>query len=138
MPGSTDPFSLKPDVLWSTYPIATAPHIGLTLHRLTGIRWVADFRDPMAQVDYPANPLEHRAFEWIEYRTLKHCQRAVFTAPGALRLYAERYPDIPASRLSIIENGYDESSFAGAAQALDPGRSGSGSPPARWPWRGRR
>jgi len=108
---------LKPDVLWSTYPIATAHLIALTLHRLTGIPWVADFRDPMAQADYPGNPLEHRVFEWIEYQALKHCERAVFTAPGALRLYADRYRDIPESRLTIIENGYDESAFAGAVPA---------------------
>ena len=37
----------RPAVLWSTYPIATAHLIGLTLHRLTGIPWVADFRDSM-------------------------------------------------------------------------------------------
>jgi hypothetical protein len=117
---------LKPDVLWSTYPIATAHLIGYTLHRLTGIRWVADFRDPMAQPGYPANPLVHRAFEWIEYQTLKCAERAVFTTPGALQFYAKRYPDIPKSRLTIIENGYDESSFAGAEQVVDPGRSGNG------------
>src|SRR5262249_9172147 len=35
----------RPDVLWSTYPIATAHLIGLTLQRLTGIPWIADFRD---------------------------------------------------------------------------------------------
>jgi glycosyltransferase involved in cell wall biosynthesis len=118
--------TLKPDVLWSTYPIATAHLIGYTLHRLTGIRWVADFRDPMAQPDYPPNPLEHRAFEWIEYQTLRYCERAVFTAPGALRLYAERYQDIPRSRLTIIENGYDESAFAAAEQKAGLGRSEDG------------
>jgi glycosyltransferase involved in cell wall biosynthesis len=108
---------LKPDVLWSTYPIATAHAIGYTLHRLTGIPWVADFRDPMAQPGYPADPLVHRAFERIEFATLKHCRRAVFTAPGALRLYAERYPGIPRERLAVVENGYDESAFSGAEQA---------------------
>ncbi len=117
---------LKPDVLWSTYPIATAHLIGYTLHRLTGIPWVADFRDPMSEADYPSNPLERRAFQWIEYQTLRHCERAVFTAPGALRIYAERYPDISQSRLTTIENGYDESSFVGAEQSRGPGRSGSG------------
>jgi glycosyltransferase involved in cell wall biosynthesis len=115
---------LKPAVLWSTYPIATAHLIALTMHRLTGIRWIADFRDPMAQADYPPTSIEHRTFEWIEYKTLKHCERAVFTAPGALRLYSERYPDIPKSRLTIIENGYDESSFASAERAPGPGNSG--------------
>jgi glycosyltransferase involved in cell wall biosynthesis len=117
---------LKPDVLWSTYPIATAHLIGYTLHRLTGIPWVADFRDPMSEEDYPSNPLERRAYEWIEYQTLKHCERAVFTAPGALRIYAQRYPDILQSRLTIIENGYDESSFIGTKQVTDSGRADGG------------
>ena len=117
---------LKPDVLWSTYPIATAHLIAYTLHRLTGIRWVADFRDPMVEPDYPSNPLERRAFKWIEYKTLKHCKRAVFASPGALRLCAERYPEPSQSRLTIIENGYDESSFIGAEQAAVAGRSGRG------------
>ena len=117
---------LKPDVLWTTYPIATAHLIGYTLHRLTGIRWVADFRDPMAEPDEPAKADQNRALAWIEYKTLQHCERAVFTAPGALQLYAERYPDIPQSRLSIIENGYDESAFACAKEALAPGRPTNG------------
>ena len=109
----------KPDVLWSTYPIATAHLIAHTLHRLTGIRWVADFRDPMAQDGYPSHRLAHRSFEWIEYQALKHCERAVFTAPGAVALYEQRYPDIPKSRLRIIENGYDESSFSGAEHGTE-------------------
>lgn len=107
---------LKPDVLWTTYPIATAHLIGYTLHRLTGIPWIADFRDPMAQDDYPPDPLEHRAYEWIECRALRHCERAVFTAPGALALYSARYPALARSRLAIIENGYDEDAFAEAEQ----------------------
>lgn len=115
---------LKPDALWSTYPIATAHLIAYTLHRLTGIRWVADFRDPMVELGYPSNPLERRAFEWIENKTLKHCARAVFTSPGALRLCVERCPEISRSHLTIIENGYDESSFIGAEATAGVGRSG--------------
>src|SRR5262245_46111205 len=115
---------LKPDALWSTFPVATAHLIAYTLHRLTGVRWVADFRDPMSEPAYPDNLLERRVVEWIEYHTLKHCERAVFTTPGTLRMYAERYPGISRSRFSIIENGYDESSFAGADEARDPGPAG--------------
>jgi hypothetical protein len=115
----------KPDVLWSTYPIATAHAIGHTLHKITGIPWVADFRDPMAQDDYPVEPAVHRAFERIERRTLTHCARAVFTAPGALRLYAERYPELPAERLVVIENGYDETAFAAAEAGRLPASDGA-------------
>src|SRR5215813_9488403 len=44
-----------PRVIWSTYPIATAHLIGLALHRLTGLPWVADFRDPMTEIDVETN-----------------------------------------------------------------------------------
>jgi len=113
--------SFRPDVLWTTYPIATAHVIGDALHRLTGVPWVADFRDPMAQEGYPPDPLTHRAFRWIERRAIDHAQRAVFTAPGALRLYAERYPNVPRERLAVIENGYDETAFDLARSARGPG-----------------
>jgi glycosyltransferase involved in cell wall biosynthesis len=116
---------LKPDVLWSTHPVPTAHLIGYTLHRLTGVRWVADFRDPMAEPDEPDKKYQHRWLEWIERKTLEHCDRAVFTTPGALRLYAERYPHIPVSRLTVIENGYDESAFAGAEKIAPPAGSRS-------------
>ncbi len=108
----------KPDVIWSTYPIATAHLIGHTLHRLTGIPWVADFRDPMAQDGYPKDPAMWRSFKRIEGQVLTRCSRAVFTAPGALRYYAERYPEIPESRMTVIENGYDEFAFGDAEQAV--------------------
>ena len=120
-------WKLKPDIIWSTFPIATAHLIGYALHRLTGIPWVADFRDPMAEPGDPAKMRQHNALEWIEQKTLKHCERAVFAAPGALKLYTDRYPDMPQSRLALIENGYDESAFAAAEQQTgDLGRSGGG------------
>ena len=41
----------KPEVIWSTYPIATAHLIGLTLKLMTGIPWIADCRDSMTEDD---------------------------------------------------------------------------------------
>jgi len=104
----------RPDVIWSTYPISTAHMIGLSLHRLTGIPWVADFRDPMTDVDYPADPLTRRLYQWIETKTVQHCTTAVCTTPGAIKTYEARFPAIPASRFSLIENGYDEENFVDA------------------------
>jgi glycosyltransferase involved in cell wall biosynthesis len=108
----------RPQVIWSTYPIATAHLIGLTLQRLTGIPWVADFRDPMTDDDYPHDPATRSTYRWIERRTVKYCTRAVFTTPGAARMYAKRYPEIPQSRWVRIANGYDEESFNAAEQAI--------------------
>jgi hypothetical protein len=115
----------RPDVIWSTFPIATAHLIGLTLHRLTGLPWVADFRDPMGQSDYPADPAVRRIYRRIEAATVTRCDRVVFTAPTALRRCAERYPEMPDDHWVLIENGYDEARFrAVESEAGTPGRGG--------------
>jgi glycosyltransferase involved in cell wall biosynthesis len=107
----------RPSVLWSTYPIATAHLIGAALQRLTGLPWVADFRDPMTEVDpvsgqrWPEDPLIWRARCWIERLTIRGCARAVFVAPQARQIYAERYAEVPERRWIIIPNGYDEEIF---------------------------
>jgi glycosyltransferase involved in cell wall biosynthesis len=103
----------RPQALWSTYPIATAHAIGATLHRLSGLPWIADFRDPMAQEGYPADPKTWESFRRIEERALRNATHSVFVTPGAARMYLERYSDVPERRIAVIENGYDELSFEG-------------------------
>ncbi len=101
----------KPDAIWSTYPIATAHKIGLTLQKLSGLPWIADFRDPMAQEGYPADPVTWRAFQRIEMEAFKRCARATFTSPGAIREYRKTYPALTDGKLVLLENGYDEEAF---------------------------
>jgi glycosyltransferase involved in cell wall biosynthesis len=108
----------KPDVIWSTYPIATAHVIASKLHRKTGIPWVADFRDPMAQDGYPADPLTWQSFKHIEVDAAEHARFCVFTTPGAAQIYQQRY-SAASSRMVVLENGYDEESFASAALPSD-------------------
>jgi len=103
----------RPEAIWSTFPIATAHKIGHTLHRLSGLPWIADFRDPMAQDGYPADPKTWRSFKRIEEGALRSASFSVFVTPGAARTYRERYPDVPGARIAVVENGYDEESFSG-------------------------
>jgi glycosyltransferase involved in cell wall biosynthesis len=115
----------RPRLLWSTYPIATAHLIGADLQRRTGLPWVADFRDPMAQPGYPEDPLTRARYEAIERAAIERAALCVFATPGAAREYRRRYPHA-AERIVVIENGYDEDSFAGceemaAAGPLNPG-----------------
>jgi glycosyltransferase involved in cell wall biosynthesis len=109
----------RPNAIWSTYPIATAHQIGADLQRRSGLPWIADFRDPMAQPGYPADPATWRCFVHIERRAIERARFAVFTTPGAARVYRERYPDA-AARVRLIENGYDEESFASSRGAVAP------------------
>ena len=110
----------RPQVIWSTYPIATAHLIGHALHRRTGLPWVADFRDPMAQDGYPEDPVTRQAYLDIERAAMQHAACCVFTTPGAARTYRQRYPQAPA-RVEVIENGFDEESFAGLPAANTDG-----------------
>ena len=103
----------RPDVIWSTYPIATAHLIGSELARRTGLPWVADFRDPMAQDGYPADAATWSSFDAIERTTVARAALCTFTTPGAVKLYRARYPQ-QAARIHGLENGYDEDTFAAA------------------------
>jgi glycosyltransferase involved in cell wall biosynthesis len=107
-------------VIWSTYPIASAHLIGLALRRLTGLPWIADLRDPMLDDAYPTDPWMRKAAAWVERQTVRHASRVVCTTAGAVRSYRRRYPEIPPERFTLIENGYDEEEFAQAAPAPKP------------------
>ena len=100
--------------IWSTYPIMTAHCIARTLSGITGLPWIADFRDPVSSSVEAANPYSVASQQHWERRVLQDAARVVFTTPGALRTYAMRYPAAHTEgRLAVIENGYDEAAFAG-------------------------
>ena len=109
----------SPDVLWSTYPIATAHLIGRALARRSGLPWIADFRDPMAQDGYPADPAMWRSFKDIETDAVAGARFSTFTTPGAAREYQRRYP-AAAERIRVLENGFDEESFSGLSPQAVP------------------
>lgn len=110
----------RPDVVWSTYPIATAHLIGHSLAKLSGLPWVADFRDPMAHSGYPEDQKTWQSFHRIEKKVFAVANAATFTTQGALDFYKRRYPDAP-TRLHRVENGYDEEAFALAMQRIATG-----------------
>lgn len=110
------------EVIWSTYPIATSHLIASTLSRLTGLPWVAEFRDPVSTACYPR--LQRWAQQAIERRTIARAHRTVFVTPGALNDCRQRFVGA-AGRLSLIPNGYDEElEPADTADRWQPHRSG--------------
>jgi glycosyltransferase involved in cell wall biosynthesis len=116
----------RPQVIWSTCPIPTAHLIGLTLARLSRLPWVADFRDPMTEDDYPDHPASRRVRRWIEARAVRNCRRACFTARSTRAMYLSRYPRLSPAASLLIENGFDEADFAGIdADGGAKGRSGA-------------
>lgn len=99
--------------IMSTYPIASAHVIGHSLARRSGLPWIADFRDPMAQEGYPPEPERWRRFKQIEQDVFGLARACTFTTESAARTYRAAYPDSRA-RVEVIENGYDEDAFVAA------------------------
>jgi glycosyltransferase involved in cell wall biosynthesis len=118
----------QPAMLMSTFPIATAHQIARTLQQRSGLPWVADFRDNMTDPEYPPDPKIWRFNRQLEEQAVAQCARAVFTTRGALQMYAERYPDLPADRWAIVENGYDEENFRDAERDRMPAARLPGAP----------
>lgn len=99
--------------IWSTYPIMTAHAIAGTLSKRSHLPWIAEFRDPVAYSVSHLNPHTVKSQERYERRVLNKARRVVFTTPGALKLYAGKYPKVcRAGRLWVIENGYEEADFS--------------------------
>lgn len=101
----------KPDIIWATYPIATAHLIGLTLSRLSGIPLVADYRDSMTEINYPENSTRRGVYRWIEKKVVRHSKMVIFTTPGTKNMYIDRYPNLDQKKWTVIENGFDEEKF---------------------------
>jgi hypothetical protein len=103
----------RAQAIWSTYPIMTAHCVAHSLHRITGLPWIADFRDPVASSVSPTDRHAAASRQHWEAKVLGAASRVVFTTPGTLRDYAERFPTPHAAgRLAVIENGYDELAFS--------------------------
>jgi glycosyltransferase involved in cell wall biosynthesis len=101
----------RPAVIFSTFPIATAHLVGLLLHRMTGLPWVVDYRDPMTEDGFPPDPHVRRAYQWIDRKVVRSATRLVFTAESARRSYHEFFPHLRPSDCVVIPNGYDEDDF---------------------------
>ena len=102
----------RPSVIWTTYPIASSHLIGYLLHKITGLHWIADFRDPMTEEDYPTNPTVFKVYRWLEKKVIEHARYVVVTTPGVKRVYSERYGKQCQDKIKIIQNGFDETKFS--------------------------
>lgn len=118
------------DAIWSTFPVATAHRIALDIAQRARIPWIAEFRDPMWQGDYPPDAAVNRAWRSLESEVFARADSVIVVTPGAAATYAQRFPQLDPSRLLLIENGYDEESFVRAAADVARAR---GEPPGQRP-----
>lgn len=116
----------QPTAIFSTFPIASAHAIGLALARLTGLPWIADFRDPMDQITYPRDPAVRRCYRWLERQAFRHAARVLVTTPGTADYYRKRYGEILGDKIRVIPNGFDPETFPAGFADLVPAHAAAG------------
>jgi glycosyltransferase involved in cell wall biosynthesis len=98
--------------IYSTSPPATAHLIAAALKAITGAAWVADFRDPWIEADFPVRgSIRYRIESVLERMVMRRCDCIVVTTPYLKAEFLSRYPELQADKIEVIYNGYDESDF---------------------------
>ncbi len=101
---------------------------GLLLKKMTGARWIADFRDPWTTMqDWKDEAFRSQAAlrieRWLERKTVTLADGIVTTAPSVTRYFQSLLPREEREKVITITNGYDDSDFQGLPQpeAIPPG-----------------
>ena len=113
----------RPDVIYTTYPIVSSHFIGSILHRIFGIPWVAEFRDPMVEENFPPEGAERNLRLRLERRIFKSTRKLVLVTPSARDYYEKRSGREPGYAVEIA-NGINESLLQWAQEEGDRGQTG--------------
>ena len=109
------------DVIVTTGPPQSMHLIGRELHRRTGIKWIADFRDPWTKMFYfkhlPLNRFASRAHYRLEQSVLREADYIVAVSPRVQKDFMAMLPSgSSVDKVKLITNGFDPSDFANATQ----------------------
>ncbi len=106
------------DAIVTTGPPHSMHLIGMKLRRRTGIRWIADFRDPWTEMHY----FKHMGLlPWTAARHRRVEQRVLDEADTVIAVSAPVRDDFQARTTTpvvLITNGFDEDDFAAVPPVL--------------------
>lgn len=112
---------IKAQAIYSSAPYFTNHLAGYALALLTGLPWVAHFRDPWitgASADYRPDDLNLRINRKLERMIIARANAVVcVTEEHAAELRAA-YHRMPASKFSVVMNGFDGLEWEEACQTL--------------------
>lgn len=97
------------DCLFSSGPWWTNHLVGLALSELTGLPWIAHFRDPWSQSQWvkPVSELSIRIEKFLERPVLRKAFAVVCVTEEHTVQLRQANPDLPPSKFITIPNGYD-------------------------------
>lgn len=104
------------DIIITTGPPHSMHLIGLKLKQKTGVKWVADFRDPWTNIDFyrdlKLSRRSDRQQHQLEKMVLQTADHVVTVSPGM----TEEFKGLGIDHVSTITNGFDEEPSGNGAQ----------------------
>ncbi len=101
--------------LLSTSPPNAIHLLAQTLHRQTGLPWVADFRDVWSVADSPwmlaSGPIGRWRHRRLERGVLRACQKALVMTESIARQTEAVFGPWARERLEVLPNGFDAEDF---------------------------
>jgi len=112
----------RPGVLYSSSPPWTGQLVALALARMTGVPWVADFRDPWARAPWrESQPARiRRASVGLERRVVERADAILFATRTNRDEYAAHYGSRLAHKFHVVCNGCDPQEFRAVQQLPVP------------------
>lgn len=103
--------SERVDAVLSTFPPASGHLAGLFLKRMTGLPWVADFRDGWTDGEFsqPPSPFHRMLTRTLERLVVRRADRAIAVSPEIAAGLAAVRGD--AAAVCVLTNGYDPDDF---------------------------
>ena len=105
------------DAVLTSSPPHSTQLIGLALQRRYGWRWLADLRDPWADIYFAKDLHRTPLATWLDTRyerqVLAHADAVLVTSPETKRLFLSKNPALPEANIHVIPNGFDEADFGG-------------------------
>jgi glycosyltransferase involved in cell wall biosynthesis len=100
----------KAQAIFSSAPCWTNHIVGYCLSRLTGLPWIAHFRDPCATgslgIDFNSD-VELRLANLLEQRIVRQAARIICVTEEHCEVMRSAYRQYPADKFAAIPNGFD-------------------------------
>jgi glycosyltransferase involved in cell wall biosynthesis len=95
------------ETLMTTSPPHSVQIIGYLLKRITGCRWVIDFRDPWTLFLEKKRGGVNTIQRWLEAKVIHHADVVITATDFVRECYLRVYPDLPREKFICVPNGFD-------------------------------
>jgi glycosyltransferase involved in cell wall biosynthesis len=114
----------KARVIFSSAPYSTSHLAGYWLSLLTGLPWVAHFRDPwitgVIAALRPGNDICFKISRALERMTISRADAVVCVTEEHAALMRATYDQMPVSKFAVVMNGFDGLEWQEAIESLHP------------------